>query len=98
MQPEEAVEIDHRVARNIDGRPHGVICLLAMRDHNIQSIGRAALEDDHQSLVSQRRLRPQNAARVRKAGIAAVPTTASAPLRRNTLRVMDIKQLLASSC
>src|SRR5712692_7418387 len=39
----------------------------------------------------------ENAARVRKAGIAAVPTTARAPLRRNTLRVMDIRQLLAAS-
>src|SRR5689334_1514309 len=37
-----------------------------------------------------------NAARVRKLGIVAVPTTASALLRRKTRRVMDIETSLPS--
>ena len=53
MQSEESVEIDHRAARNIDGRPHGVIGRLAMRHDDIQSVGRAALEDHDQALVSR---------------------------------------------
>ena len=57
MQSEEAVEINYRVARNIDRRPHGVICRLAMRDHDIQSVGRAPLEDDHEPLVSRAAVR-----------------------------------------
>ncbi len=57
MQSEEAVEIDDRVARNIDRRPHGVVSLLAVRNHDVQSVGRAALEDDHQPLVCRCRVR-----------------------------------------
>ena len=53
MQSEEAVEVNHRVARNIDRRPHGVVGRLAVRDHDIQSVRRAALEDDHQPLVAR---------------------------------------------
>ena len=31
MQPEEAIEIEHRLARNVDARPHGVILRLARK-------------------------------------------------------------------
>ena len=58
MQPEEAVQIKHCVARDIDRRPHGVISRLAVRNHDIQTVGRAPLEDDHQPLVARRQLRP----------------------------------------
>src|SRR6267378_8183011 len=53
MEAEESVEVNHRVARDIDRRPHGVISLLAMRDHDIQTISRASLENDHQPLVTR---------------------------------------------
>ena len=89
--PKKAIQIDHRVTRNIDRWPHGVVSLLAVRDHDIQTVGRASLKDDHQPLVAGTGLDGREAARVRKVGTAAVPTTASAPLRRNILRVMDIK-------
>jgi hypothetical protein len=49
MQPEESVQINYRLARNVDAGPHGVVLLLAMGDHNVQPIRRAALEDDDQS-------------------------------------------------
>ena len=62
-----------------------------MRHHNIQTVGRAALEDYDQAFGARARLAAPMAARARKLGTAAVPTTASALLRRNTRRVMDIK-------
>src|SRR4051795_3172281 len=52
MQSERTVEINHRITRNIDGWPHRIIGRLTMRDHNIQSVRRAALEDHHQPLVT----------------------------------------------
>ena len=96
MQAEEAVQIKHRAARNIDGRPHGVIGLLAVRHHDIQTVGRASLEDDHQPLVARARSDGRKGRAREKAGIAAVPTTARAPLRRKTRRE-NIRQLLASA-
>ncbi len=51
MQPEKSIEINYRIARNIDRWPHRVIRLLGVRNHDVQSIGRAALEDDDQPLV-----------------------------------------------
>ncbi len=48
MQPEEAVQVNHRIARNIDGWPHGIVGGLAVGNHNIQSVCRASLEDDNQ--------------------------------------------------
>jgi hypothetical protein len=45
MQSEEAVEIKHARAWDIDRRAHGVIRGLAMRYHDVESIGCAALED-----------------------------------------------------
>src|SRR5262249_59316572 len=50
MQAEESVEIDHILARNIDARPHRVILFLAVRDDDVESVGCAALKDNHQAL------------------------------------------------
>jgi hypothetical protein len=90
MQAEEAVEIEHRLARNVDGGPHGVILRLGVRDDDVQSVGRAALEDDDQALGASAGSTAPNAARVRKLGTAAVPTTARALLRRKMRRVRDM--------
>src|SRR5712691_1341664 len=57
MQAEESIEIKHIFARNIDAGPHGVILRLRMRHHNVQSVSRAALEDDDQAFVARARLR-----------------------------------------
>src|SRR5450432_1339470 len=51
MQAEKSIQVDHSTTRNVDGRTHGVIGLLAMWHHDIQSVGRASLEDDHKPLV-----------------------------------------------
>ncbi len=91
MQAEEAVEIEHGLARNIDAGPHGVVLRLAVRNHDVQAVGRAALKNYDQTLVAHAGSTAPNAARVRKLGTAAVPTTASALLRRNMRRVMDMK-------
>ena len=56
MQSKESVEVNHRATRNVDRRPHGVICRLAVWNHNIQTIRSAPLEDDYQPLVSHRGL------------------------------------------
>ena len=94
MQPKETVQIEHRFLRNIDRWPHRVVRRLAVRHNNVQTIGRAALKDHDQPF---RRARPDqrrhSAARVRKLGKAAVPTAASALLRRKTRRVIDIFKL-----
>src|SRR5271169_1186596 len=50
MQSKESVKIEHRLARNVDARTHRVILRLAIRHHNIQTVGRPALEDDDQAL------------------------------------------------
>src|SRR5436309_12465714 len=50
MQPEETVQIDHRLARNVDAGAHGVILRLAIGNHNVQAIGSTALKDDDQAL------------------------------------------------
>src|SRR2546425_8340910 len=56
MKSEEAVQVGHCTARNIDGWPHRVISRFAMWNHDVQTIGGAALENDDQPLflVSQR--------------------------------------------
>src|SRR5439155_7616182 len=51
MQAEEAVQIEHRASRDVDGRAHRVIGLLAVRNDNIEAVGCAALENNHESLV-----------------------------------------------
>src|SRR5215467_11751498 len=48
MQTEESIEIKHRFARNVDGRPHRVVRQLTVRDDDVQSISGAALENDDQ--------------------------------------------------
>ena len=58
VQAEQAVEIDGRIgravrARNRDGGPQIVIALLAVRDHDVQSVHRAALEDRDQDFLSR---------------------------------------------
>src|ERR1700689_513862 len=56
MQPEEAVEIEHRFAWNIDARPHRVILRLGIRHHDVETVRRAPLKNDHQALIARPRL------------------------------------------
>src|SRR5207248_9879064 len=49
MQSEEAVQIEHRLAGNINAGPHRVILRLAVRHNNVQSIRGASLEDNDQA-------------------------------------------------
>src|SRR5580658_8681931 len=51
MESEESVEIKHRVAGNIDGWPHGVVCTLVVGHDDVEAVGCAALEDDDETLV-----------------------------------------------
>ncbi len=51
VEAEKAVQVNYRVTRDIDGWPHGVISLLAVRNHDIEAVGRAPLEDDHEAFV-----------------------------------------------
>src|SRR5579862_4895823 len=48
VQSKEAVEIKHRLARDVDRWPHLIVRSLAMRDNNIETVGCSALKDDHQ--------------------------------------------------
>src|SRR3979411_2526268 len=50
MQAEESVEIENCFAWDVDAGTHGVVLRLAMRDHDIQAIRRAALKDYDQAL------------------------------------------------
>ena len=50
MQPEEAVKIEHRLARNVDAGPHGVVLRLGMRNDDVEAIGGATLKDHDQTL------------------------------------------------
>ena len=62
MQAEEAVEIDGCVfcaiaavgPRDGDGGAQLVVGLLAVRHHDVQPVGRAALEDRHQNFFARR--------------------------------------------
>ena len=63
MQAEEAIEIDGRIlalvarrwpARDGDGRAQIVVGLLAVRHHDVQAVGGAALENGHQDLLARR--------------------------------------------
>src|SRR5208337_1833884 len=56
MQPKETIEVEHRFARNVDAGPHGVVLGLGVRDHDIQTIGCAALKDHDKALVTRARL------------------------------------------
>ncbi len=51
MESEESIEIKHRVARDIDRWPHGVVGALVVRHDDVEAVGCAALEDDNQALV-----------------------------------------------
>ena len=51
VQAEEAVEVNHRAARDIDGWAHGVVRLLAVRHDYVQAVRGAALEDHDQAFV-----------------------------------------------
>ncbi len=51
MESEESVEIDDRVARDVDGRPHRIVGALGVRHDDIEAVGCAALENDDQALV-----------------------------------------------
>src|ERR1041384_6833568 len=53
MEPEEAIKIKHALPRNGDAGAHVVIRLLAMRDHNVQSVSSAALEEHDQALCAR---------------------------------------------
>ena len=56
MQAKESVKIKHSLARNVDAGPHGVILRIAVRHHNIQTVGSPTLEDHDQPLGAQARL------------------------------------------
>src|ERR1051325_10970220 len=63
MQSEEAVEIDHRFARNIDAGPHCIVLRFSVRNDDVEPVGGAALEDDHQALVARALDRAKGGAR-----------------------------------
>ena len=50
MEAEKPIEIKHFSARNINRGAHRVVRRLAMWDHDVQAIGSATLEDQHDSL------------------------------------------------
>src|ERR1022692_837731 len=56
MQAEEAIEIEHSLAWNIDAGPHGVILRLAVRHNNVQTIGRAPLKNHYPAFGARARL------------------------------------------
>src|ERR1700677_3371038 len=51
MESEESIEIKHRVARNIDGRPHSVVGALVVGHDDVEAVGGTALEDNDKTLV-----------------------------------------------
>src|SRR5277367_295150 len=57
MQAEEAIQIDDRLTRNIDARPHRVILRLGVGHHNVQAVGRSPLENHDQALGARPGLR-----------------------------------------
>src|SRR5579863_10123733 len=100
MQPEESVQIKHRLARNIDARPHRVILRLAVRDHDVQTIGRAALEDDDQAFRARARaaLRRAESGTREKAGHCCGANHGKAAVaKKNATSNGHKKQLLAAS-
>src|ERR1700751_4884092 len=50
MQAEEAVEIEHVFPWDVDAGPHRVIGTLSVRHHDVQTVGRTALENDDETL------------------------------------------------
>src|SRR6478736_212379 len=53
VQPEETIQINHALPRDGDAWPHAVICLLAMRNNDVQPVSGAALEEDDQALLTR---------------------------------------------
>ena len=78
MQPEESVEIDHLVLRNRNARPHRIVVLLAIGNHDVEPIRRATLKDHHHPPIGNAR-RLASTERTRKPGSAVVPAIANAP-------------------
>ena len=52
MQAKESVEIDHRLARDVDARTHGVILRFTVRNYDVQPVRRATLEDHDEPVVA----------------------------------------------
>src|ERR1700733_2203381 len=50
MQSKKSIEIEHRLLWNIDAWPHGIVLRLGVRHYDVQSVGGAALKNDHQPL------------------------------------------------
>src|SRR5215470_14187921 len=51
MQPEKSVQVEHRVARYIDGWTHCVIRRFAVRHNDVQTVSSSSLKDNNQTLV-----------------------------------------------
>src|SRR6202158_3064112 len=53
MQPEKAIQIEHRLAWDVDAGPHRVILRFAVRDNDVQSIRSAALKNHDETLIAR---------------------------------------------
>ena len=87
MQSEEAVQVDRGVVvlawvaggpRDRDGRAQVVVGLLAVRHHDVQAVGRAALEDRDQNFLARAGASAAYKARSSHSGAAPTPTMARA--------------------
>src|SRR6266581_924865 len=56
MQAEEAVEVECRFFRNVDCRSRAVVRSLAVRHDDVETVRRAALEEDDQALRPRARI------------------------------------------
>jgi len=81
VKAEKSIKVENVVVRNGDAGAHRIVILLAIGNDNIEPVGGAALEDDNEPASRRRRGIRQHRAN-KKAGMAAVPATANAPLRR----------------
>src|SRR5579864_8026503 len=52
MEAEEAIEIEHRPARNVDAGAHCVILRFVMGNDDVQTIRRTALKNHDQPLIA----------------------------------------------
>ena len=97
MQSEEAIEIDHGLSWNVDAGPHRIVLRLAVRNNNVEPVGRAALEDDDETLVTRALDRSERGAR-KKAGHGSRPDDGErAVAKKDATRDRHWEQLLASS-
>src|SRR5437868_3090220 len=53
METEEAVQIDDGVAWDVDGWSHRIVSLLAVRNHDVETVSRATLENDDEAFVAR---------------------------------------------